>query len=90
MENDEADFIRSDWDTYNNERKLDSCSYCSEELDNLNVVHYQYNLKESGHFKIVAVNPMPHDKIVVEKGCERMTELVCNRCLKDELGHEGH
>jgi len=82
---DENFYERSDWSTYNEPVDVDKCAYCGEELQKLNVVHYQYHPKESGHYRIVAVNPLPHEKIVVDEGCIRRTDLICDDCLKEEM-----
>ena len=68
-------------------QNLDSCSYCGEELDELNVVHYGFN-KETYETYIIAVNPLPHEHLVLKEGYVKRIELVCNECLKTELGHE--
>lgn len=70
---------------------IDRCIYCGEELGQMNVVHYEFN-PETYETKVLAINPMPHDKIVVRKGFVRRTEMVCDACINEETpyGTEGH
>jgi hypothetical protein len=82
MDKDEYDFIKSDWSTYNDERTYDTCSYCGEESDNLNIVYYAIN--DVYDIVQLAVNPKPHDIMKVPSGYWKKHELVCDECMKDE------
>jgi hypothetical protein len=86
MDRDEYDFIKSDYNTYNDERVYDTCSYCGEEFESLNKVVYAIN--DDYDIKVLAINPMPHDEIIVPDGYKKKHELCCDNCLKNE--HEGY
>ena len=83
MDKDELDYIRSDWNTYNEERELDSCVYCSEEDDNLNIVYWERREDSPYDMRIVAINPMPHEHIHIRPGFVKDVEYVCDSCLED-------
>jgi hypothetical protein len=80
MDSDEYTFIKSDYNTYNDDEEVEKCVYCGEEED-LNVVHYGFNPNTSKVYTI-AINPMPHDKLHVAEGYIRRIEYVCNNCLE--------
>ena len=83
MDADELFFLRSLPD----EEYLDDsefCIYCGKESDNLNIVHYEWKEGE-GDIKLIAVNPMPHERIPRKEGYNRLTQKICDECLKDEL-----
>ena len=79
---DENFYERSDWNTYNEPPELDRCVYCSEELEILNTVYYA--IDDDYNVKMLAINPLPHEKIVVPEGYKKRMELVCDDCLKEE------
>jgi hypothetical protein len=83
MDKDENNFIKTDWSTYHDERKLDQCSYCSVEDDNLNIVYWERRKEKPYDIRIVAINPMPHEHIHIRPGFIKDTELVCDNCLED-------
>lgn len=83
MDRDEYDFVRSDWDTYHDPPDGDRCIYCGEELGPFNMVYYAIN-KDYDQITL-AINPKPHDKIVVPKGYKKRYEIVCDMCLKEEF-----
>jgi len=87
MDADEYDYIKSDWSTYNEPEPMDRCIYCGEELENLNIVYYAIN--DDYNQITLAINPKPHDKIIVPKGYKKRYELVCSECLKDNF-NEGY
>ena len=92
MESDELDFIRSDWNTYNDPPEVDKCIYCGEE-ENLNVVHYAIKVdlvKKEGKLDInnvdtitLSVNPKMGERVKTPKGYKREIELVCQKCFKE-------
>lgn len=62
------------------------CVYCGDDVD-LNMRHYEFN-QITYETKILAVNPMPHDKLIVREGFIRRIEYICDRCLDDEDGND--
>jgi hypothetical protein len=58
------------------------CIYCGDDLD-LNIRHYEFHPK-TYETKILAVNPKPHDKIIVREGFVHRIEYICNSCLDEE------
>ena len=82
MDKDEGDFIKSDYRTYQDDREFDSCTYCGEENEDLNVVHYE--ISPDYEINVLGVNPKPHEKLKVQDGWVKRIELVCDECLKEE------
>jgi|GEM_PF-4389802 len=79
---DENFYEKSDWNTYNDERIMDTCSYCGDEFDKLNMVYYAIN-KDYDIINL-AVNPLPHEHIEIPEGYKKRYEMVCDHCLKTE------
>lgn len=82
MDKDEAEFTKADWNTYNDEREIESCTYCGDELNNLNIVYYQISPKYD--MEVLAINPMPHEHVKVTEGWIKRIELVCDKCINEE------
>lgn len=80
---DENFFEKSDWDTYNEERELDKCAYCSGEDLDLNVVYWERRKNVPYDMRIVAVNPLPHEHINIRDGFIKDIEYVCDKCLEE-------
>lgn len=84
MDRDDDNFFeKTDWSTYNEERKLDECAYCSEEDDNLNIVHWERRVDHPYDVRIVAINPMPHEHINIRGEYMKYTEYVCDSCMEE-------
>ena len=49
----------------------------------LNIRHYEFN-PITYETKILAVNPKPHDKIIVREGFVHRIEYICDRCMEEE------
>lgn len=82
MEDDEKDFIKSDYNTYNEERTFDSCLYCGTEDEDLNILSYEISPDCDIH--ILGVNILPHQKINIQEGWIKRIEVICDECLKEE------
>lgn len=79
MEQDERHDLE-DW--RDNVEETEYCIYCGDDVD-LNIRHYEFN-PITYETKILAVNPKPHDKIIVREGFVHRIEYICDRCMEEE------